>query len=114
MARNCKLLGAKIQTRVAGGAISPGDLVYDTTADVLGVSLNGASGIGVEHAVAFDGVWTLPATAAETWVVDEPLYYDPGTGFLTNIAGALVRCGTCYTAKAALATTGDIALQSAY
>lgn len=114
MASNCKLPGEKFVTRLAGGALNPGDPVYDTTSDVLYVSLNGASGAGVSHTCALDGVWTLPATAAEVWAIEEPLYWDPGTGFLTNIAGALTRVGTCNAIKAALATTGDIALQNSF
>jgi predicted RecA/RadA family phage recombinase len=94
----------------AGGAISAGDPVYDATADVLYVALTDAV-LSQVYSVAVDGVWTLPKTNPEVWTKGEALYYDPGTGLLTNIAGGLTRVGTCYADESAgTADVGEIDL----
>lgn len=43
----------------------------------------------------------VPATAAEVWVPGQPLYWDPATQALTNVAGALTIFGHALQPKAA-------------
>jgi predicted RecA/RadA family phage recombinase len=98
----------KIRTVTLGGTVTAGSPVYLN--GVLSVYLSsGVSGDVVS--VATDGVCSIAATNPETWTKGDALYWDPGTSKLTNIAGALVRVGTAYAAKADVTTTGYIDLQ---
>jgi len=110
MATNGLLSHSLTRTLIAGGSIASGDPVYLN--GVLYVCLKTVT-IGMDYAAAIDGVWSLPATALEAWTKGDALYWDPATGFLTNVAGALVRVGTAYADKSngAAYITGQCDLQ---
>ena len=112
MASNCLIPGNPNNNRTVtlGGTVASGDPIYLN--GVLSVALKGG-GSGDVVAVANDGVWLLPATALQAWTKGDALYWDPGTGYLTNVAGSLVRVGTAYAAKSngAAYTTGYCDLQ---
>lgn len=66
---------------------------------------SGASGLFIVERMAFT---TSEVTAAETWANGAPLYWDPATRKLTNVAGSLRRVGMAYGAKAVNATSADV------
>jgi len=97
MAMNQIFSGTLPRTITTAAPISAGDPYFLN--GVLYVALTTAIGSGETISAFVDGGWTLPATALEAWTKGDALYWDPATGFLTNVAGALVRVGTAYADK---------------
>jgi predicted RecA/RadA family phage recombinase len=90
-----------------GSAVAAGQVVIATDRVFVAPRPIAANTLGV---LQTRGVWRLPATAAETWTFGQKLYWDGGTGKLTNVAGALKVIGYANAAKATTVAEGDVLL----
>ncbi len=93
---------------IAGADIASDDVVV--LGNRIGVAcadiLNGASG-----SVKVKGVFKLPKTDAQSWAVYDEVFYDSGTGLLTNATGAgKIHAGFCVIAAGSSDAEGYIML----
>jgi predicted RecA/RadA family phage recombinase len=89
-------------------AIAGGDIVVLT--DIIGIAIADIEPGGEGTLQLKDCIARIPKTVAEVWAQGQQLYYDPGTGFVTNVAGALSRCGVSAYDIGAGAVTGFLLL----
>lgn len=75
---------------VAGAAIASGEPVI--VGDMVGISMGvyASAEVGV---LSIEGVFSLDATNAEGALRGEAMYYDGGSGKVTNVAGSLKKIG---------------------
>lgn len=101
MATNFVQMGHFVTVPAPSGGVTSNDPVL--IGSLFGVALaTAAQGDAVSMATA--GVFRLPKTASgdasEAWSLGDPVYFDPATGKLTKVPGALQRVGVCLVAAA--------------
>lgn len=95
--------GNSITVAAPLGGVTSGDLVV--IGSLIGVAATTAAA-GADVEIATEGVFTLPAAAADEISVGDLLYFDSTGPELTKVEGAASRpiVGVAVTAKAAAAT----------
>lgn len=100
-----------------GAAIASGDVITLSSGTV-----NGYIGIAVTAIAATtgtgelsvgnypEGVYSIVKNTGEVWTDGQPLYWDSGNKWFTNVAGALVRAGRSYGTQLSATLTGQILL----
>jgi len=91
-----------------GGGVTSGVPVIIEDMTVIPATTAAAA---AEFEGAVEGVYEVPKTAAETWKAGEILYWDSGTGFATNVAGALFKMGLASAPVAATIALGNCKLE---
>lgn len=111
MATNFVRTGEQLKLTAPSGGVSSGDPFV--SGNFFGVALADAAE-AAEVMTALDGVWTLPKTTSQSWAEGDRLYWDGGTGKITNVAGALTPVGIAVRIEASNATTGQVKLVPGY
>jgi predicted RecA/RadA family phage recombinase len=94
-------------TAPAGGVTSGVPVVIGDVTVIPAVTV----AVGVKFNGAAEGIYEVPKTNPEVWAEGETLYWDGGTGKMTNVAGALKKAGVVADAALSAATVGNCKLE---
>lgn len=99
-----------IQTGDTVEMTAPSGGVVSGVAYLIGAMFGVAQKTAAEDekfAFARKGVFEFGKTTSQAWAEGDPLYFDPGTGKLTNVAGNLRRVAIATKAAQSADTTGE-------